>query len=310
MITIMSIIINKLPIVLQKCFKLLPLVTTVVAIAYVTICILISHKQTRLIFFPSSVIDVTPEYFNIPYEDIWLPVTGKSGKIETLHGWWMTPKHANGKALLYLHGNAKNISANLGHAQRFYQLGFSVLLIDYRGYGRSKGSFPDEMNVYQDAETAWNYLVQQRQIPPDQIFIYGHSLGGAIAIDLALKQPKAGGIIVEGTFTSVREVIDYRNMFRLLPVNLILTQRFESIEKISQLKMPILFIHGTADSTIPAFMSQKLYALAPEPKKIVLVQGGEHNNSAEVAGLQYLQWVEDFIQKSMVNVPRYPNSVP
>ncbi|WP_414577284.1 alpha/beta hydrolase [Anabaena sp. CCY 9402-a] len=297
----MPIIIKKLPVVLQICCKWLPLVTTVVAIAYLTLCILVSRQQTRLIFFPSTVIEFTPEYFSIPYEDVWLPVTAESGQVERLHAWWMPSKKPNAKVLLYLHGNGKNISANLSHAHRFYQLGFSVLLIDYRGYGRSEGSFPNEMNVYQDAETAWNYLVQQRQIPPKQIFLYGHSLGGAVAIDLALKQPKAAGLIVEGSFTSVRDVIDYRNMFRLFPVNLLLTQRFESIEKIPQLKMPILFIHGTADSTIPAFMSQKLYAVAPEPKKLILVQGADHNDVGKVAGMQYLQWVEAFVQKSMVN---------
>ncbi|MBD2363011.1 alpha/beta hydrolase [Anabaena minutissima FACHB-250] len=297
----MPIIIKKLPVVLQICCKWLPLVTTVVAIAYLTLCILVSRQQTRLIFFPSTVIEFTPEYFSIPYEDVWLPVTAESGEVERLHAWWMPSKKPNAKVLLYLHGNGKNISANVSHAHRFYQLGFSVLLIDYRGYGRSEGSFPNEMNVYQDAETAWNYLVQQRQIPPKQIFLYGHSLGGAVAIDLALKQPKAAGLIVEGTFTSVRDVIDYRNMFRLFPVNLLLTQRFESIEKIPQLKMPILFIHGTADSTIPAFMSQKLYAVAPEPKKLILVQGADHNDVGKVAGMQYLQWVEAFVQKSMVN---------
>ncbi|MEA5565317.1 alpha/beta hydrolase [Anabaena sp. UHCC 0399] len=297
----MPIIIKKLPLVLQICCKWLPLVTTVVAIAYLTLCILVSRQQTRLIFFPSTVIEFTPEYFSIPYEDVWLPVTAESGEVERLHAWWMPSKKPNAKVLLYLHGNGKNISANVSHAHRFYQLGFSVLLIDYRGYGRSEGSFPNEMNVYQDAETAWNYLVQQRQIPPKQIFLYGHSLGGAVAIDLALKQPKAAGLIVEGTFTSVRDVIDYRNMFRLFPVNLLLTQRFESIEKIPQLKMPILFIHGTADSTIPAFMSQKLYAVAPEPKKLILVQGADHNDVGKVAGMQYLQWVEAFVQKSMVN---------
>ncbi len=297
----MPMIIKKLPLVLQVCFKLLPLVTTVIAIAYLTLCILVSRQQTRLIFFPTTAIEFTPEYFSIPYEDVWLPVKAKSGQVERLHAWWMPAKQPNAKVLLYLHGNGKNISANLSHAHRFYQLGFSVLLIDYRGYGRSEGSFPNEMNVYQDAETAWNYLVQQKQIPPEQIFLYGHSLGGAVAIDLALKQPKAAGLIVEGTFTSVRDVIDYRNMFRLFPVNLLLTQRFESIDKIPQLKMPILFIHGTADSTIPAFMSQKLYDVAPEPKKLILVEGADHNDLAKLSGVQYLQWVEAFVQRSMVN---------
>ncbi|BAZ66441.1 phospholipase/carboxylesterase [Fischerella sp. NIES-4106] len=112
-----------------------------------------------------------------------------------------------------------------------------------------------------------------------------------IAIDLAIKQPDAGGLIVESSFTSIRQVVTYRNIFRMFPVNLILTQRFESIQKVPRLKMPILFIHGISDITIPAFMSEKLYAAAPEPKRLFLVSGAGHNNVAEVAPAEYLQAV-------------------
>lgn len=294
----MPLIFKKSPIVIHLCFKILPVVTSIIAIAYLTICIFLYYRQNQLIFFPSSVIELTPKDLSISYEDIWLPIKNQSGKVERLHAWWIPSKQPNGKVLLYLHGNGKNISANLNHARRFYQLGFSVLLIDYRGYGRSEGSFPSEMNVYQDAETAWNYLTQQRKFSPEQIFLYGHSLGGAVAIDLASKQPKAAGLIVEGTFTSVRDVIDYRHVFRIFPVDLLLTQRFESIKKIPQLKMPILLIHGTADTTIPAFMSQKLYAVAPEPKKLILVPEADHNDLATVAGVKYFQWIEEFLEKA------------
>lgn len=206
-------------------------------------------------------------------------------------------KQPNAKVLLYLHGNGINIGANIAHARRFHQLGFSVLLIDYRGYGRSEGNFPNEMGVYQDSVTAWNYLVKQRQISPSHIFIYGHSLGGAIAIDLAVKQKEAAGLIVESSFTSIREVVAYRNWFWMFPIDLILTQRFESIQKIPKLKMPVLFIHGTADLSLPSFMSQKLYDAAPEPKQLIFVPDAGHNNVADVAGVQYLQWVDSFVEQ-------------
>jgi pimeloyl-ACP methyl ester carboxylesterase len=291
---------NKMLNILQISFKFLPIAGTIAAIAYLSICLFLLAKQTRFIFFPSSIIEMTPEYFQLPYEDVWLPVEVSSGKVERMHAWWIPSKQPKSKVLLYLHGNGVNIGANVAHAHRFHQLGFSVLLIDYRGYGRSEGNFPNEMSVYQDAETAWNYLVEQKQILPNQIFLYGHSLGGAVAIDLAIKQPEAAGLIVEGTFTSVREVIDYRKVFRKFPIDLILTQRFESIKKIPKLQMPILIIHGTGDSTIPSFMSQKLYAVAPEPKQLILVPGAEHNELAKVAGLKYLQWIESFVQQVMV----------
>jgi hypothetical protein len=277
-----------------------PLIWTgvVVVLVYCAVCILIFFRQPQFIFFPSSVIETTPEFLNLPYEEVWIPVGIRSQKVEYIHGWWLGTNKSDGKVLLYLHGNGINIGANIAHANRFYQQGFSVLLIDYRGYGRSQGRFPNEMRVYQDAAIAWDYLVQQRKISPSQIFIYGHSLGGAIAIDLAVKQPETAGLIVESSFTSVREVVAHRNLFWMFPVDLILTQRFESIKKVPKLKMPVLFIHGIADSIVPAFMSQKLYAAAPEPKKLLIVPDAEHNNVAEVAPAEYLRAVRIFVRQA------------
>jgi pimeloyl-ACP methyl ester carboxylesterase len=278
-------------------FNLLLALVIVAAIAYCGFCLFLFVQQPRLIFFPTSEIKKNPKLFNLPYEDVWLPINLSSGRVERIHCWWIKAKQSDAKVLLYLHGNGLNISANIGHAYRFHKLGFSVLLIDYRGYGLSEGSFPNETQVYQDTTTAWNYLVQQQQIPANHIFIYGHSLGGAIAIDLAVKHPEAAGLIVESSFTSIREVVAYRNLFRMFPVDLILTQRFESMKKLPKLRMPVLFIHGFADTTIPYFMSQKLYAAAPEPKKLILVPGAEHNDLADIAGEQYLQWVDAFVQQ-------------
>ncbi|MCC5649576.1 alpha/beta hydrolase [Nostoc sp. XA013] len=288
---------NKLQFIIQVFPQLLFWGGIIAAIVYCAICLFLFIGQPRFIFFPSAVIEKTPEFFNLPYEEVWLPVPVKAGKVEHIHGWWIEAKQPNAKVLLYLHGNGINIGANIAHANRFHQLGFSVLLIDYRGYGRSEGMFPNEKRVYEDAFTAWNYLVQQQEIVPSQILLYGHSLGGAIAIDLAVKQPQAAGLIVESSFTSIRDVITYRNVFWMFPVDLILTQRFNSIKKLPKLKMPVLFIHGAADSTVPSFMSQKLYAVAPEPKQLLLVPGADHNDTAVIAGLQYLQWVESFFEK-------------
>lgn len=116
-------------------------------------------------------------------------------------------------------------------------------------------------------------------------------MGGAIAIDLAIKQPNAAGLIVESSFTSIRQVVVYRNIFRMFPVDLILTQRFDSIQKVPQLKMPVLFIHGVSDITIPAFMSEELYTTAPEPKNYFWFPVLGIINVAEVASVEYLQAV-------------------
>jgi len=269
----------------------------VVALTYLSACLYLFLQQTRFIFFPSPVIEITPEFFNLRYQEVWLPVRADSGKVERIHGWWIPANQADAKVLLYLHGNGINIGANVGYANQFHQLGFSVLLMDYRGYGRSEGSFPTESQVYQDATTAWNYLVKQQQIQPSQIFIYGHSLGGAIAIDLAVQHPEAAGLIVESSFTSIGDIAKLQSRFWMFPVDLILNQRFDSISKVRSLQMPVLFIHGTADFLVPAVMSQQLYAAAPEPKQLFLVPGAGHNNLAEIAGMQYLQAVQKFFQQ-------------
>lgn len=277
-----------------KLLKALLSLGGVVALVYLSACLYLFSQQARFIFFPSPVIETTPDAFNLRYQEVWLPVLADSGKVERMHGWWIPANQADAKVLLYLHGNGINIGANVAHANRFHQLGFSVLLIDYRGYGRSEGKFPTESRVYQDAETAWNYLVKQR---PSEIFIYGHSLGGAIAINLAIHHPEAAGLIVESSFTSIKDIANLQGRFWIFPVNLILNQRFDSISKVRSLKIPVLFIHGEADLQVPATMSQQLYAAAPEPKYLFLVPGAGHNNTAEIAGGQYFQTIRKFLQQ-------------
>jgi uncharacterized protein len=204
-----------------------------------------------------------------------------------------------GGVVLYLHGNGLNVGANVEHANRFHRLGLSVFLIDYRGYGKSQGEFPTESQVYEDAELAWNYLVKQRGINPKQIYIYGHSLGGAVAIDLAVRYPQAAGLIVQGSFTSARAMVDFQSsVYRMFPIDLLLTQRFDSVAKVDRLQMPVLFIHGTADTIVPVEMSKKLFDAAPEPKQLYIVPDAGHNNVAELAGDQYLERVSQFVQQA------------
>jgi pimeloyl-ACP methyl ester carboxylesterase len=297
-------------------FKLLFLIGKILPIAYIFSCILLFILQTRFIFQPTAIIQKTPDAFKIAYEEVWLPITNKSGKIEKLHGWWIpgnsppqlgagtgAPPLQKGdlnRVLLYLHGRGFNIGANINQSYRFQQLGFSVLLIDYRGYGRSQDSFPQESQIYEDAETAYNYLVKQRQLSPSQILLYGHSLGGAVAIELAIKHPEAGGLIVQSSFTSMADMVKNYAFMRIFPVRLLLTQKFDSIAKVESLRMPVLFVHGTADPLIPATMSKKLYAVSPQPKELLLVPDAKHNNGDAFFNLgEYRQTVVDFVEKVM-----------
>ncbi|NJR66078.1 MAG: alpha/beta hydrolase [Leptolyngbyaceae cyanobacterium CRU_2_3] len=248
-----------------------------------------------MIFLPSAQIQTTPEAFNLPYEKVWIAIRSGS-RVEQLYGWWIPGNSPDAPVVLHFHGNAVNIGANLDQADRFHQLGWSVLLMDYRGYGQSEGNFPQEKQVYQDAEAMWNYLTRDRHIPPEQIILYGHSLGGAIAIELATHHPNAAGLIVESSFTSIRQMIDRTMNLDLFPVDLLLTQRFNSINKVAALQVPVLFIHGTADQRTLPDMSAALYEAAPQPKQLYLVPAAGHNDVGAVGGAAYLTVVQNFLR--------------
>jgi hypothetical protein len=275
-----------------------------VAIAYLAVCIFLLLRQNRLIFFPSSTIETTPGDFNLIFEDVWIPVEARRRNVpqrqavskHQLHSWWIPAKNLENGVVLYLHGNGHNIGANLTQALQFHHLDLSVLLIDYRGYGQSNGDFPTEAAVYQDARAAWNYLTQERKISPEQIILFGHSLGGAIAIDLALEYPEAAGLIVQSSFTSMRAMVDQLGQFWMFPVDFLLTHQFNSISKVRSLKLPVLYTHGTADALIPAAMSELLYNATPEPKQLLLIAGADHNDIPSVGGSTYLQTVKAFVE--------------
>ena len=246
-------------------------------------------------FFPTRLVEATPAALNLPYQDAWIPVAA-SGKTEKMHGWWIPAAPEKG-VVLHFHGNGYNVGANLGQAQRFHQLGYSVLLVDYRGYGQSEGSFPSETSFYQDAEVLWQHLVQVRRVDPKRVFLFGHSLGGAIATDLALRHPEAAGLIVQSSFTSMQNMVERREGYGIFPIDLLLTQRFETLTKVRSLRLPVLFIHGTADRLVPVAMSDRLFADSPTPKRLYRVEQADHSNVAEVGGDRYKEVLRQFMSQ-------------
>ncbi len=281
--------------ILNMILKLGLMILGLSAIAYFSACLFLFLRQTQFIFFPSRLISMTPHDLGLPYEDIELNIYTASGTIETVHCWWIPTKSNSEKVIIDLHGNRNTIGENLNYAEQFHQMGLSVLLVEYRGYGRSTNRSPCEKTVYEDVEIAWDYLVNKRSINPENIYIFGHSLGGAIAINLAYNHPEIAGLIIESSFTNIRGMVDYRKKYWMFPIDLILTQKFDSLAKVPSLKMPILFTHGGEDELIPNTMSAALFNAATEPKQLLIIPGAGHNNVRQVGGNQYWQTVQQFL---------------
>ena len=265
-----------------------------IGVVYTLACTYLWARQGHFIFTPRREIKKTPAIHQLLYEDVYVTVEDKDGNKERIHSWWIPADPFADKVLLYLHGSAINIGANVDPARRFHEMGFSVFLVSYRGFGNSDGEFPTEKQVYADVEAAWNYLITQKDIAPGNIFIYGHSIGGAIAIDLAIHHPDAAGLIVEATFTSIIDMAHLQYRYRCLPMNLIVEQKFDSLAKIGNLDVPVLFIHGTDDRRVPPEMSRRLYEKTFSPKRIKFIKGGGHNNSGTIGGEDYIRTIRDF----------------
>jgi fermentation-respiration switch protein FrsA (DUF1100 family) len=263
----------------------------ILATLYISVYLLVRWGQTKLIFVPDRYIKTTPQEFNLNYQDVWIDF----GK-DKIHGWWIPSSKPTAPALLYFHGNASNNGDLIEVAAIFHSLDISVLLIDYRGYGRSSPIFPNETSVYQDAEAAWQYLVNKLGIEPENIFVYGHSLGGAIVIDLATRHSDMAGAIVEGTFTSMKDMAGDLSWLRIYPLKGLVTQHFDSISKINSLQTPLLILHGSEDKIVPVAMAKELFAAAPHPKQLVIIPQANHNNLPKFGDRQFLFTLQQFIQ--------------
>jgi len=173
------------------------------------------------------------------------------------------------------------------------ELGFSVLAIDYRGFGKSSAGLPSEEMAYEDARAAWDWLAQR--YPGRPRYVFGHSLGGAIAIDLASKVDDEQGVIVEGTFTSIPDVASSMK-WGWLPVGPLITQRFDSIRKVGRIHSPLLVVHGADDHLIQSELGRRLYEAAPGRKQFLLVEGGSHHSTMAMGVAQYREALSGFFQ--------------
>ena len=248
----------------------------------------IRYFENSFIYFPPRYPQgfVAADLSPLHVEDVWLTTQDNV----RLNAWYLLSPGSQ-KALLWFHGNAENIGHGLGRLAFYSRLGVNVLAVDYRGYGRSEGS-PNEAGVYLDADAAYDYLVQVRHIRPKDIIVFGHSLGGAIAIDLSSRR-ECGALIVQSSFTSIRDMA--RRTFRIPLFEYIPKSRFDSLAKIRQVQAPILVVHGTRDETVPFSMGQRLFTAAPEPKFFFPVEGAGHNDAVEMGGDQLLERFRSFV---------------
>ena len=206
-----------------------------------------------------------------------------------LHALWMEGPSAQSPVLLYLHGARWNVTGSTPRMRRMNALGFAVLAVDYQGFGQSSKGLPSEASARADALAAWRWLAQR--YPQRPRFIFGHSLGGAIGIDLATQVDDEQGVLVENTFTSI---VDMARTFKWgwLPVGPFVTQRFETLNKVAQVGAPLVVVHGDADQLVPYAMGQELFARAGEPKRWIAVPGGTHHNTNGLAQVQYQQTLQ------------------
>ena len=261
-------------------------------LGYGLLLVFMFFQQNRLLFLPnlpSRAVNSSPAAVGLPYEPVDL-VTDDNIHLDS----WFIPAQENRGVILFCHGNAGNISHRLDSLLLFHRLGFSTLIFDYRGYGRSQGR-PSEAGTYLDTEAAWRHLTRERSIAPSQIILFGRSLGAAVAAhQAALHTPAA--LIIESCFTSVPEMA--AELYPFLPVRLLCRLRYNVLQQLQQVSCPVLVLHSPEDEIIPFRHGRALYAAANEPKQFLELKG-DHNNGFLQTGEAYTQGLDAFLSAWM-----------
>jgi uncharacterized protein len=299
---------------------------TSLAIAYGAVVLLVYLFQGRLVYFPQvgREIAVTPQAYGLAFD----AVTIATADGEKLAAWWVPAASAHGAALIF-HGNAGNISHRLDYLAMFHRLGYSTLIIDYRGYGASTGS-PTEEGTYRDAEAAWRWLTVERGMKPGDIVLFGESLGGAVAAwlakrlsaaaDASVDRPRSypeggaeardsspavgkkdGGsralraLVLASTFTSVPDLGS--QVYPFLPVRLISRFSYDNLAAIREVKAPVLVAHSREDDIIPYAHGRTLFEAAREPKNFLEMRGG-HNDGFVFMRPEWVAQLAGFLERA------------
>ena len=269
--------------------KLLGSVFLMSLIAYGSITVWIFFQQDRLLFYPDisgRELVTTPRSIGIKYDSIRLTTQDNV----SIHGWFIPHEHQRA-VVLFCHGNAGNISHRMNTIEMLHDMGLSIFIFDYRGYGESEGK-PTEQGTYNDADAAWNFLIKDKHYAASEIIIWGRSLGAAIAAHLAAKEDPVKGVILESTFTSVPDL--GKEFYPLLPVQMISRFQYATKQHITAINSPVLLMHSRDDEIIPFAHGQQLFELANQPKYFVALSGG-HNEYVYLNYDRYYNELKNFL---------------
>lgn len=264
----------------------------VMAVLMLLYAVLLVGFEKKIIFHPAKFPEGywNPVSLGLKAQDIsFQTVDGVN-----LHGWFVPTPGARA-TLLWFHGNAGNLSHRLDNIQRLLPLNLNIFIFDYRGYGKSEGE-PDENGIYKDSQAAYNKILELEEVSVNSLFLFGRSLGGICATETALNNP-ARGLILESTFTSASDMS--RKIIPLIPLGWAIRSKLDAINKVTELKLPKLFLHGDRDEVVPFDLGRKLYEEASDPKSFYIIQGAGHNDTYIMGGRGYYNALDEFITETL-----------
>lgn len=257
-----------------------------IAVLLLLFVLYVRYLERKSIFYPRKEVLFNPNNIGLAYEDVYFKT--QSGIV--LNGWLVEGVPKSRAVMIFFHGNAGNIGDRLTKIEYFSKMGINVFIVDYRGYGRSEGD-PSEEGLYEDALAAFDYIASRKDYDPKKIIVYGVSLGGAVAVDLASKRD-AAALIVDSSFSRAKDMA--KKILPLVP-GFIIKTKLDSLSKIAMVKKPKLFLHSPEDEVVPFKLGQKLYEAAPEPKEFVELSGGHNDNHIEDE-VKYKKKIGQFIR--------------
>lgn len=249
----------------------------------------IRYLETKVMFVPAKDVFTTPTQAGMEFEDVFF----KTSDGVKLHGWFI-PSASSTASLLFCHGNAGNIGDRLDKLRIFHELGLNVFIFDYRGYGHSEGR-PTEAGMYKDTQAAFNYLSARTRLDKERITLYGESLGGAAAVDLASKE-KIAALIVDSSFSNAADMA--KVIFPVIPTAM-LNVKLDSLNKVRMVRVPSLYFHSIEDEMVPYSLGKKLFDAANEPKVFIDLKGS-HNDGHIFSGKIFVSGIKDFLKEARV----------